>query len=316
MRDNLSTASRLVLALVLTNSGGDGKSTWAEVLAALARLNGLSTVVADIDPGNRGYLNRNGDNSALSLDWSLGGSGAKALTDPAAWFDEHLAGRQIGILDTGANMLAAANPINQFVGGLIEVARKQGARIIVYGVTSPHKAGSDELIEIMYQRFRRGAEVVVVQNDRDGSKAFADSISALGTPIVSVPHLAPGLQAVRLRRCIPLDEVLVRPEVEFERATALIAQRLSVMASQDAVIDVIGRGVAARLEALASKAPAATHYRIATLDMADNVSIDANEKMAGAWRQFFQTDKMDTAALLEASVALWDAQRSWDRRHR
>lgn len=306
-----SPTSSLTLALVLTNSGGEGKTVCAETLAALARLAQLNTVVVDIDPGNRGYLNRNGDNSALSLDWSLGGIGHNAAADPAAWFEEHLAGRQIGILDAGANMLAAANPINQFVGGLIEVAQRKGARIIVFGVTSPNKAGSDELIEMMYQRFRRAAEVIVVQNDRDGSNEFKASIAQLGTPIVNLPHLAPGLQTLRLQRCIPLDEVLINPEAGYERATALIAQQLARAASQDAVIDIVGTGAKDRLESLASVAPAITRYRISRLTETNNGSIDANERVANTWIRFCRANKEDTSAFLEVSGDLWDAEQAW-----
>lgn len=312
----LAQAAQLILALVLTNSGGEGKSTWSEILSAFARLAGLNVIVADVDPGNRGYLNRNGDGSALSLDWSPTGSGQKALADPASWFDEHLAGRNLAILDTGANMLAAANPINQFIGGLIQAARLKGAKIVVFGITSPNKAGSDELIEMMYQRFRRGAEVIVVQNNRDGSGTFNSSIAQLGTPIISLPHLDPGLQTVRLRRCIPLEEVLTKPEPGYERATALIAKRLVHAARQEPVTDIIGTGALDLLRTLASQAPKATHYRISNLESADNESVTANEGVAKAWSNFREADKQNTSSFLEASEGLWDAEQLWRARRR
>jgi hypothetical protein len=308
-------ATQLVLAFVLTNAGGEGKSTWAEILAALARLAGLDVIVADVDPGNRGYLNRNGDGSALSLDWSPTGTDAKALPDPTSWFAEHLAGRRLAILDTGANMLAARNPINEFIGGLIEAARRKNAKIVVFGVTSPNKAGSDELIEMMYHRFRRGAEVVVVQNDRDGSRSFKPSIAALGTPIINLPHLDPGLQAVRLRRCIPLDDVLTNPEPGFERATALIAKQLRQVAPQAAVAELIGSAATDPLNALASAAPAETLYRILDLERASNTSLDLNQKAAEAWRQF-RASKKHSPEFMDASVTLWDAEHAWNSRPR
>lgn len=312
----VANLTQIILALVITNAGGEGKSTWAEILAAFARLAGLGVVVADVDPGNRGYLNRNGDDSALSLDWSPSGNGGKALADPAAWFDENLAGSNLAILDTGANMLAAANPINKFVGGLIEVARRKGAKIVVYGVTSPNKAGSSDLVEMIYHRFRRGAEVVVVQNDRDGSAAFDASLAELGPAIISLPHIEPGLQAVRLRRCIPLDEVLTKPETGYERATALIAKRLMRAARQDAVMEIVGKEPISRLKALGSQAPVGTHYRVSNIELAGNVSMDANEKMAGAWKQFCAADKQNASSFLEASAALWDAEHAWRERAR
>lgn len=234
-------------------------------------------MVADVDAGNRGYPNRNGDGSALSLDWSPRADGDPgAPADPAAWFDRHLAGCKLAILDTGANMLAAANPISSFIGGLIQLAKSRGTRIIVYGVTSPHKPRSDELAEAMYQRFHRAAEVVVVQNDRDGSNAFAASPHRYAdrqaaSSGVRSPGSAP-------RRRIPLDEVLVRPDPGYERTTALIAHRLLAAAKQDAVIDVAGNGVVTALEALAVARPTTWHHRIARLDQTMDVAITANER--------------------------------------
>lgn len=58
------------LVLIMTNAGGEGKSTWAEMLAAMASFAGRDVVVADVDPGNRGYRNRNGDGSANGSDGS------------------------------------------------------------------------------------------------------------------------------------------------------------------------------------------------------------------------------------------------------
>lgn len=308
-------ATQLILALVLTNAGGEGKSTWAEILAALGRLASLDVIVADVDPGNRGYLNRNGDGSALSLNWSPTKEDEEEPADPASWFDEHLAGRRLAILDTGANMLAAAKPINQFLQGLLAVAKSKGARIVIFAVTSPNKAGSDELVEMIYDRFRRGGEVMVVQNDRDGSRTFK-SAAPLGTTVIGLPHLEPGLQAVRLRRCIPLDEVLTNPETGYERATALIAKRLVQAASQEPVMEIVGSGALDRLQAFASLAPAVTHYRISNIEDAHNDSLTANEGVAKAWKQFREVHKQNTSSFLNASAALWDADQLWRARPR
>lgn len=123
-----------VLAVVMTNAGGEGKTTWSETLSALARLGGLKVSVADIDPGNRGYLNRNGVSSAVSLDWA--GLEYDA-NDPATWFDTHVRGRDLTILDTGANMLAAGGKTAEFLMGLLTLASVNDVRVIFYCVTSP-----------------------------------------------------------------------------------------------------------------------------------------------------------------------------------
>jgi len=268
----------------------------------------LEVVVADVDAGNRGYLNRNGDGSALSLDWTpKSDDDGGAPADPVVWFDRHIAGSKLAILDTGANMLAAANPISSFIGGLIQVAKSRGVRIIVYGVTSPHKPGSDELVEAMYQRFHRAAEVVVVQNDRDGSNAFAASLGLLGTPIIRLPYLDPGLLALRLRRRIPLDEVLTHPDPGHERATALIAHRLLGAAQQDAVVDVVGNGAATALESLAAVRPATWYYRIKRLEQTTDAALSANERLAKAWNWLCRVNRSEEASLLASAIELLDA---------
>lgn len=202
-------------------------------------------------------------------------------------------------------MLAAANPISSFIGGQIQLAKSRGTRIIVYGVTSPHKPGSDELAEAMYQRFHRAAEEVVVQNDRDGSNAFAAS-----------PHRYANRQAASSgvrslgsapRRRIPLDEVLVRLDPGYERATALIAHRLLAAAKQDAVIDVVGNGVVTALEAFAVARPTTWHYRIARLDQTMDVALTANERVAKAWSWFRRVNRSEEASLLAAAIELRDA---------
>lgn len=81
----MSATDRQTLALIMTNASSEGISTWAETLAAFGRLAGHEVVVADVDAGSRGYLNRNGDGSALSLDWSPRADGDPgAPADPAA----------------------------------------------------------------------------------------------------------------------------------------------------------------------------------------------------------------------------------------
>lgn len=129
----------------------------------------------------------------------------------------------------------------------------------------------------------------------------------IGTPIVKLPHLESGLLALRPRRRIPLDEVLVRPDPGYERATALIAHRLLAAAKQDAVIDVVGNGVVTALEALAVARPTTWHYRIARLDQTTDVAITANERLAKAWSWFRRVNRSEEASLLAAAIELRDA---------
>ncbi|WP_121120001.1 hypothetical protein [Croceibacterium ferulae] len=307
----LNKDEQLILTIVITNAGGVGKTTWAEQLNGMARLSEKKVIAVDLDPGNRGFLNRNGDDSAVPLDWSPMKIDGSAPADPGRWYEEHLAGQNLVILDTGANMLAAANSINQFIGGLIGVARENGSRVIIYCVTSPLKPGSDELIELMYNRFRRGAEVVIVQNNRDGSGSFASSLSAMGTPVIALPHLDTGLQEVRLRRRLPLDVVLRQPEPGYERATELLAKRLLAVAKQEPVIDVVGRGAMECLQTLSAGAPASLRFRLDRFMHASNDAIRANERLMMTNRQFMAAVPENEAAFFAAARAHWEAEQKW-----
>lgn len=175
------------------------------------------------NPGNRGYLNRNGDRSAVSLDWA---GDEYDASDPATWFNTHVRGQDLTILDTGANMLAANGETGNFLVALLDHASANDVGIIFYCVTSPNKAGSGSLIESMYRRFGSSGEIVIVQNNRDGSGAFKASLATFGTPIINVPFFLAALLEVRLHRNLPLDEVLRQPEAGYERATPLIAKKL------------------------------------------------------------------------------------------
>lgn len=258
-----------VLAIILTNAGGEGKTTWSEILAALAYFAGLNVTVADIDPGNRGFLNRNGNRSAISLDWA--GLEYDA-GDPAAWFDAHVRGGDLTVLDTGANMLVAGGKTNEFLVDLLNLAATNAVRVIFYCVTSPNKAGSAGLVELMYQRFSRAGEIVIVQNDRDGSGAFKASLAQLGADVIKVPHFPAALQAVSLRRNIPLDEVLRNPEPGYERATALIAKTLLPLAKQKAVQEVVGEAAFAELTKLSARTPEGVFFTLSGLADASNES--------------------------------------------
>lgn len=301
-----------VLAIILTNSGGEGKTTWSEILAALAYFAGLNVTVADIDPGNRGFLNRNGDRSAISLDWA---GNEYDASDPEAWFDTHVRGKDLTVLDTGANMLPAAGKTNEFLMGLLGLAKTNGVRVVFYCVTSPNKAGSDGLVELMHQRFSKVGDIAIVQNDRDGSGAFKASLGQLGADIIKVPHFPAALQAVRLRRNIPLDEVLRNPEPGYERATALIAKTLLPLAKQKDVQKIIGEAALAELTQLSAGAPQRSFYTLSGLAHGTNESLTANERLNDAWVAFHKCEPANDEGLFIAARELRSAMTDWDRIH-
>lgn len=299
-----------VLGVVITNSGGEGKTTCTETLAALATLSGRKVQVVDIDPGNRGFTNRNGDESAVSIDWA---GRTFDVNNPHAWYDDHMRGKDLTLLDTGANMLVSGSLANQFIMGLLNVAAENDVRTVFYCVTSPNKPGSDELVEIMYQRFHRAGEIVIVQNDRDGSGEFKPSLAQLGTPIVNLPYLRTGLLALRLQRQITFAEFVQQPVIGYERATATIAAHLLEVARQSKVQDVVGDKACEVLKELSAGAIRSWFYTISSLRHTTNDCLTANERLSHAWQVMKNLEDPSDADLLVASRDLLAKSAAWEK---
>lgn len=295
------------LLVALNNSGGDGKTTFTELAETTAVIGGKQCCVVDVDPGNRGFLNRSGDLSATALNWDQ----HTAFERPDDWFREHVMNHDVTIFDTGANMLASGGTINGFLFRLCELAKQGGTRLIFATVTSPNKAGSGELVENLYSRFKSAVEVIIVRNNRDGSGKFMPSLSELGAPIINVPFLAPGLQSLRLSRRLPLHEVLRNPEVGFGIGTAMIAKWALEFASQQSIINVFGPASINPLQALATDAPSNVHYNLPTHRHVRDDVIAANASLDTAWRNFIKSERSDTTKLLHDAQHLWDARNTY-----
>lgn len=282
----------MIIIPVATPKGGAGKTTVSEMITAGCQLGGRRVVVLDCDAGNRGYLRRCGNRSAIEVSWSV---------DPASVHDfiaAHLTDIDVVVLDFGANLLASATSILEFLAALFQRLRSDGATVLTVAVASPNAPGTGQLIETISRNFGALGQTVVVENDADGSGAFPPRLDELGIPRVRLGPLAPGIIAARLCRAEPLANVLLKPTLGHDRAMATYAYRMLLLLKQPPLVDLVGERALACLEGLSQRAALAINYRVDTLAQAHDDVIALNEQFYWALR------KLDSCSEAEAWPAL------------
>ena len=303
----MSFAGR-TLVVVLTNSGGEGKTTWTESLECLADFAGLSTLVVDLDPGNRGFRNRNGEGSAFEMHWDIP---PYEDSNGGDWIRNQFATYDLIIADTGANFLLAGSKASQFLGEAAMSAHAGGARVVFHAVTSPNKAGSGGLVENICARYGTKFETAVIRCDRDGSSSFQTGLDAIGAPVVDVGHLEPGFQAYRLSRQEPLSKLIRNPTPGFEVASAYIADWLEEMANNSHVCSLIGGSVRDALSPFTGSSPGPLFYVVSTLRRVSNGSLGRNAECYAAAASFKQSSPEQEELFLDAAKRLWRARKDW-----
>lgn len=273
----MAELAQLIIAVVVTNAGGVGKTHVAEILECLARLTGRRTQVIDADPGNRGYRNRNGQANAVLLEWATG-----TEDDPVTWYEKHVTGREMIIFDLGANFLSADRPVSRFLEHVVLIGLGRSARVVFLPIDVPNKPGSTGLVEQLNHTLRGKVDVILVQNDIDRSGAFAPTLSLLGPPVLRIGHLARGYEAVRLRRELRLDEVIRNPEEDYALATAAIADRLLHIARDPAITGLLGNLMQPDLASLAAGKPGPLTWVVNDLKAAADDALRANARLRQA----------------------------------
>ncbi|RIX31848.1 nucleotide-binding protein [Sphingomonas edaphi] len=296
------------LILIINNGGGDGKTTWSEILMALARFAGRSVAVLDVDPGLRGFSTRNGPSSADRLEWSGEFDDHRELPD---WLNEVKA-QDIAVVDTGANLLSAGQEVS---GRLQEIAahvHAQGGRLIIQAVTSPNKAGSGASVKDLYEQFGSTMEFAVIRNQRDGSELFGKEIDQLPVPKVTVPYVPPGLQAYRLRRALPLDQIILNPEPGFAMASALMAAQLGQIAKSAHVRSIVGDGVRETLQPLMKDLQHFEGTSAKTLMAISDTGLLASRGLCSNLASFSKLDPAQLEVFIPAAQALHAALKKSD----
>lgn len=287
--------------VVIGEKGGGGKSTLTDALVAALELAGTRTAVIDADGSNHGYLRRAGLKSAYQLNW---GASTSAV---ANYIDGYLPGVRAVVVDSGANFLAAGSNASGFVSDLLGRLQADGTKILTAAVASTNAPGTDVLVAHVVEVFGQLGEVALVQNNVDGSGAFASGLTAIKVQKVTMAKIEAGFIDVRLQRVEKLADILAAPAENYVRATAALARATLRLVSQPPFINIVGPVAITELERLSAAAPGAMFYIVPTARMARDQALTANEALSVAIGHLADCDEVTAwsavAAYREALTA-------------
>lgn len=272
-----STSSNLkVLAIVATNSGGEGKTLIARMLESVAFCAGLGSVVLDADPGNAAFLEARAG-AGQPVPWCVPPSMASKILD-------HNADNDVIIADVGANALASGAVIGDTILELIEVAKSRNIKPVVLIPVTPQKAGAVGTALDALNAFAPRAETRIVMNDRDGSSTFD---SRLPNDALKVAHLQPAFQALLNSRPDPVH-AFIDTDDDYSEAGDVIANWLAKFANDPFIEATFGK------TGLRQRAAPFGYFHMTKLADAENEKFARNIRCATSMRLWIETDANDT----------------------
>ncbi|WP_137680566.1 hypothetical protein [Aurantiacibacter suaedae] len=176
----MSMIHRLLFIIILSNAGGQGKTTIARIIKALLETSGHHPVqILDADAGNAAA-------SILDPNSERLGWGVQATVGPQ--IVEAYSGRHV-ILDLGANTMASAREIADMLPELTTLFEKVGySSLAIYPVT-PNKPGALGALEKLMLQLP-AQEKMLVLNNADGTGNFEQPLPTL--PTARLGALKPG----------------------------------------------------------------------------------------------------------------------------
>ena len=215
----MSNIQQLIFIVIVTNAGGQGKTTLARVLKTLFGLVGQPVQLLDSDVGNAAASVI--DASAKVVGWS-----ARAVVAPqilAACIGKHV------ILDLGANALASAREIVDLLPQLVTDFEAAGYRNVAFLPVTPNKPGATEAVLHLAEQLPP-MERIVVRNDIDGSGQF----EALTTSdrVVDLKHLPPGYMSYVNEGGLTFLDAVQQPAPDRTEAGRVIAKWMGDFAKQ------------------------------------------------------------------------------------
>ena len=243
----ITNAIQRLLILILTDAGGEGKTTIALLIRALLKLMGEPVGFIDADVGNYSgaiQLQKGGGDINLKvLNWQVSqGAAAKILKDHEG---THM------IFDTGANTSASAQEITNFLPVMRAQAAAAGYRTVAILPVSPNKPGAVGALNALAANYPDW-EHLFVRVNRDASALFEEGLNADRT--VDLRHLQTGYQAY-VRKAGDLLAAVRSPPQGFAHAADHVANWMASFANQSLIVDVLGQGPLNALTALGRDAP-------------------------------------------------------------
>lgn len=177
----MSYTERLRLfLLVITNSGGEGKTWVTMLLLTVLKLLDHDVLTIDGDPGNRAA--------------SVADIGAKAMDvfeEPEKLshrISKSLDGTKSLLIDAGANILAVSVGFGDAMRDVGFKLQDEGYRVNGLWIVSTNKIGAAQSAGLAARRFGQPFAPLWLFNDRDGSGAVPEGMQ----PDITVAHLEPG----------------------------------------------------------------------------------------------------------------------------
>ena len=222
---------QLIFFLILTNAGGQGKTTLAMLIKALLRMAGEPVELLDGDNGNSAAKIIDAD--AMRVGW-----GAKPAIAPDIAL--HCNGRHV-IFDPGANTFASQTDIVDLIPALLEQFKGAGYRIVALCPITPNKTGATEALLDLSSKFRP-AERIFVRNNQDASSNF--EALQTGASIVDLRHLNSGFMELVNTRGVGFDNAVLNPLEDQTEAAKYLAGWMRHFATQMARHGLFERSLA------------------------------------------------------------------------
>ena len=254
---------QLIFIIIVTNAGGQGKTTLARVIKTLFELVGQPVQLLDSDAGNAAASVI--DDSAKVVGWS-----ARAVVAPQIL--EYCTGKHV-ILDLGANALASAREIVDLLPELVSNFEAAGYRNVAFLPITPNKPGATEAV-LRLAKHLPPMEQIVVRNDIDGSGQF--EVITTSNPVIDLRHLSPGLMSYVNECCSTFRDAVQNPASDRTEAGRIIAEWLREFAMQTAKHGLFVRP-AAKL-ALHSRPRGLTNFMVGTAAQATDQALAENQR--------------------------------------
>jgi hypothetical protein len=257
----------LLFLCILTNAGGEGKTTLTLLVRALLDLAGRDSLALDADQGNWALKNRSGEHIATDLvGWNpRDGAAAKIVAR---------SDRRTVLMDTGANMLAAGQPVGELVFELQKRFSDDGYRTAAFIPLSPNKAGAAVGANMLSNRID-GFDKFIVLNHRDKSHNFGEIDRTLA--FIEVRHLASGLQAYLDQFGWRIAKLLTDPKTRSSRASAHVADWVRSFALEPSMRSLLTAEVCDLAASKLPPRPPRLRFAIDTLEDAADARIIENE---------------------------------------
>lgn len=259
----MNTTTIWLFIIIVSNAGGQGKTTLARLLKALFEINGAPVQLLDADAGNSAAMIV--DPTSAKVGW-----GVQSVVNPdivRAYSGKHV------ILDLGANTMASAREIADAIPDLIREFENAGYHSLALLPVTPNKPGAaDAVVKLGGQLPAENKWLVL--NDSDGTGNFEKG--EFPFPIAKLEHLMPGLVAyVNATSSRSFGDAAVSPSDDQQIAARHIAKWMGDFAKQLPFQEIFAQS-ARVLDQIPS--PAKTMFRVTAPELTKDTVMASYER--------------------------------------